>query len=702
MVLRLDDPRHLWRRYALALLLVVTLLGASHWASLRALDGGEEAASVINISGRQRMLSQRILYLSTETLAREEGSAADPRLAEAIALFERSHVALSRGGDLGLSREGAERRAPVYLEPLDGTRLDSISYFASGAGTTLDAMTEDFIASARLVAEGRGTRRDGAWEKMRLVGPGALLTHLNDAVGSFEAAARDRSRAIRRVSQATFALALAVLAAEALLIFWPAQRMVARSVGRLQRANASLGEALEGEREARGEALRAMRVRERFLANMSHEVRTPLNGVLGMLQLLKEGRLDAEARSRVGVAQASADHLLEVLGGVLELSRIESGEMATAAVPYDPAAVAAEAVAALGEEARDKDLSLRLEPTGPLPAVMGDPARLRQMLLQLVGNAVKFTEAGSVVVAMRHEAGEAAEGGRLRIEVRDTGPGVPPEERERLFERFEQGDGSATRRHGGAGLGLAICRQLAALMGGRIGVEGAPRGGSVFWIEIPAPPPGDAAPSGERDEGRPASRRPRRARADLGRPTATPAPASAAAVASAPAGKALRVLVAEDNRVNRLVAETFLRKLGHQVRCVADGAMAVEAVEAAFGGAEEGDRIDVVLMDVQMPVLDGLQATRAIRALGGPAALVPIVALTANAMEGDGERIMAAGDGRLHHQARQGGHPGGGPGRRAVARPRARGPDGRGRGRPGAGGLGLSAPAAQTRIGITT
>ena len=460
---------------------------------------------------------------------------------------------------------------------------------------------------------------------------------------------------------------------------------------------------MEGEREARGEAQRAMRVRERFLANMSHEIRTPLNGILGMLQLLQEGRLGPEARSRVGVARASADDLLGVLAGVLDLSRIESGAMTIEAVPYDPAAVGAEAAAALQGAARDKDLALRFEPAGPLPAaVVGDPARLGQVLGHLVTNAVKFTEAGSITVSMRHEASEGVApahgpaGGRLRVEVRDTGIGLAPEARGRLFERFEQGDASDTRARGGAGLGLAICRELTALMGGRIGVESAPGEGSTFWLEIPAPLPGREAGAsprgGEANAPRGGDRRrapprgdgvsaPLRGgrvqargpgggahpstdpgegareggRTDLGRPNATPAPLSAAAIAArraraeaTPAPDALRVLVAEDNRVNRLVAETFLRKLGHEVRCVPDGAMAVEAVEAAFGAAEESDRIDLVLMDVQMPVLDGVAATRAIRALGGPAARVPIVALTANAMEGDGEGYLAAGmDGYL-------------------------------------------------------
>ena len=578
-MLRLEDPHQLWRRYALALGLVVALLGASHWASLRSLDGGEEAAAVIDISGRQQMLSQRILYLAAEERARDGAGAHDPRLSEAVDLFERSHRALTRGGEMGLSREGAAARRPAYFDVV--------------AGTTLDAATRAFVADARRVRADPGPLGDAAWERMRYLGPGVLLQRLDGAAQAFEAAARERTGRARQVARTTFALALAVLAVEAAVIFWPAQRLVARSVDGLRRSNAALT-------AARDEARRASGARERFLANMSHELRTPLAGVLGMLELLQDAPLDPQARERAGAAQASASHLLSLLGDVLDLSRIESGQLAIEAVPHDPAAIAAEAVAMLADAARAKGLALGLDVERPLPArVTGDPMRLRQVMVNLLSNAVKFTEAGEVVLAMGHERGG---GGRLRVAVRDTGIGIAPDARARLFERFEQADASTTRRYGGSGLGLSICRELVARMGGAIEVESAPGAGSVFRFEVAAPAT-EGAGKGE---------------------TETPAPA-----------RSLRVLVADDNAVNRRVAEGFLRRLGHEVRCVADGAAAVAAV--AEGG------VDLVLMDVQMPALDGMAATRAIRASGGAGASVPIVALTANALDGDRRAYLEAG-----------------------------------------------------------
>ena len=597
-MLRPNDPRQLWRRYALALSVVLALLVTSHVASLRALSGGEEAAAAINISGRQGMLSQRILYLSAETLARGE---VDPRLEQAIVLFERSHRALSQGGDLGLSREGAADRTAVYRDVV--------------AGTSLELATMGFIKDARLVLSGEGALRDAAWERMRFIGPGVLLTRLDEAVKAFERAAQEQTQATERIAHATFALALAVLAAEALLIFWPAQRLVARALDGLRCTNAALSRShrrmtdlLEDARTARQEAERAMGVRAQFLANMSHELRTPLNGILGMLQLIEDDPAGADPARRARTARTSAEHLLALLNSMLDLSRIESGGVAAEAVPLDPRALGADALAAVEAAAARKGLALRYEPGASLPErVLGDPARLTQVIAHLLGNAVTFTEAGAVTLAMRHDAS------RLRVEVRDTGIGIAPEAQERLFERFEQADASTTRRHGGAGLGLWVSRRLVTLMGGAIGVSSALGEGSAFWLEVPAPLAAAAAPD------------------------PAPAEASADPPEKRPAPRRLRVLVAEDNAVNRQVIMAFVRGLGHDVRCVPDGAAAVAAVADAIGSCG----LDVVLMDIHMPVMDGVTAARAIRARGPDTDAIAILAVTADTLEP--ERYAAAG-----------------------------------------------------------
>ena len=586
-MLRLKDPHQLWRRYALALCVVLALLGVSHWASLRALSGGEEAAAVINISGRQRMLSQRIMFLAGEMIGRG-APGSDSRLAEAVALFERSHLALRDGGDLGLTREGAALRAPVYAAVEDGR--------------TLDAMTRSFVRDAERVVARAWPQDATAWGRMREIGPGPLLERLDGAVKAFEEDARASTRQARRVAEASFALALLVLLGEALLIFWPAQRTVDGAVARLRGANAALLHARERAerhlaeaRASRAEAERALMVRSRFLANMSHELRTPLNGIMGMIELMRDAS-DPQDRERARIAHRSAERLLDVLSDVVDLARLETGEMTCDAAPFDPGHVAQAAVEAVAGTAAAKGIEVELERAGALPRVSGDAARFRQILAQLLGNAVKFTEAGRVALRLEHDR---ADGGRLRVAVRDTGIGLSPRARARLFERHEQVDPSSTRRFGGTGLGLALCRRLAEAMGGAIEVDSVEGEGSVFRLEIPAAALPEETPA-------PPATAPRE-----GEERRAPAP-----------DRGLQVLVAEDNAVNRKVAEAFLRRLGHEAVCVPDGAAAAEAVAQG--------RFDLVLMDVQMPVMDGVEAARAIRAAG---ATLPILALTANALE---------------------------------------------------------------------
>ena len=584
-MLHLDDPRQLWRRYLLALGIVVALLAASHWASVRSLSGGEEASAVINISGRQRMLSQRILFLSAASMD-PDASGVDPRLSQAVDLFERSHMALLQGGDLGLSPEEAAARAGVYAEVVEGD--------------TLDELSRTFVVDARLVIDGWWPADEAAWSRMRDYGSTTLLKRLDQAVQAFEADARESTRLARRIALTTFALALLVLAAEAALIFWPAQRTVSAAIRRLREANAALVRSGAEAEAARDEARLAAQARTQFLANMSHELRTPLNGVMGMLDLLQDAT-DPGVRERARTAHASASHLLDLLGNVLDVSRLESGRISLETLPFDPRRLVREAVRVVSDQADAKGIELRLEEDGPLPAaVAGDPTRLRQVAINLVGNAVKFTDAGEVVVRLRHE------GDRLGIEVADTGIGIPAEAQATLFDPFVQADASTTRRFGGTGLGLAICRQIVAAMDGRIGVESAPGQGATFRLEVRAPVATLDRPGVPMREARP-----------------------------------LRVLVAEDNAVNRRVADAFLRRLGHDAVCVEDGARAVEAVrdaEPAF---------DAVLMDVQMPVMDGIEATRTIRALG-PRGALPILALTANAREVHRDELAEAGmDGHL-------------------------------------------------------
>ncbi|HZZ36196.1 MAG TPA: ATP-binding protein [Caulobacteraceae bacterium] len=351
---------------------------------------------------------------------------------------------------------------------------------------------------------------------------------------------------------------------------------------------AALSEAL-----ARAEA--ASRAKSEFLANMSHELRTPLNGVLGLAQVLAGTGLDDAQRRLLADLAASAGSLNVLLADILDFNTLEAGRLQISRAPFDLAALAAESIEPFLVAARSKGLELKLNiAEGVAGAVVGDTARVRQILSNLISNAVKFTPAGFVEVALATVFGAETE--TYRITVSDTGVGFDAADAERLFARFEQGDASATREHGGLGLGLAICRQLAELMGGEITAHGRPGEGASFSVTLPLP----------------------RAPEDMGE-------------------RALRVLLADDNATNRKVVEMMLEAVGAQVVSVENGRAAVDALAA--GG------FDAVLMDLQMPVMDGLTAIRLIRAAEARSAgpRLPIIVLSANASADDVAASSAAG-----------------------------------------------------------
>jgi len=343
--------------------------------------------------------------------------------------------------------------------------------------------------------------------------------------------------------------------------------------------------------EAAGEAKSA------FLANMSHEIRTPMNGVMGVLHLLKAEKLTEEGRHMLEEALSCGQMLAELLNDVIDFSKIEAGHLELADEPLDPKGVLEGVVRLLRPQAEAKGLLLRLDADPNLGWVRADPVRLRQALFNLVGNAVKFTERGSVTVRC-----SSPRSGFLRFDVIDTGVGIPPEAQDRVFQRFDQGDASTTRRFGGSGLGLAITKKLAEMMSGAIGFTSEVGLGSTFWLEVKAPPTEPLAETAETLE---------------------------------PVLEGLRVLIVEDNATNRMIATKLLESLGAQVDTAADGYLGVEA--ARQGG------FHLILMDVQMPGIDGLEAARRIRALGGAAAETPIVALTANVLAHQRRAYLDAG-----------------------------------------------------------
>ncbi|MFZ5441427.1 MAG: ATP-binding protein [Myxococcota bacterium] len=353
---------------------------------------------------------------------------------------------------------------------------------------------------------------------------------------------------------------------------------------------------------AREAAVSANRVKSEFLANMSHEIRTPLNGILGMTQLLLDARPPPDTAAMLEAVRSSGDTLLALINDILDLSKVEAGRMELESVPFSLRDVVERVVQTVRLRAAEKHLPVVLAWNDGVPAtVQGDPTRVFQVLLNLAGNAVKFTESGEVRLTV-----SPAGRGRVRVAVSDTGIGIAPEGLARLFEPFVQVDGSITRRYGGTGLGLVISRRLAEQMGGKLSVQSLPGSGSTFTVELPLAE--TAAP-----------------------PEALPAPEPGA---DEQTGASLRVLVAEDNPVNALVARTLLVREGHEVTVVTTGSQAVQHTLE--------QRFDLVLMDVQMPDLDGLEATRRIRA-AEQGRRTPIWALTANAMKGDLEQCHEAG-----------------------------------------------------------
>ncbi len=366
--------------------------------------------------------------------------------------------------------------------------------------------------------------------------------------------------------------------------------------------------------DARDRAEAASRARTAFLATMSHELRTPLNGVVGMTTLLSDCSDESEREEYLDTIRRSAESLLRIIEDVLDVTRLEANRIAFDNTPFDPAATLRSTVELVAQEAHRKNLSLDVVVDPEVPrAVLGDSERLRQALLHLLGNAVKFTETGGVTAHLALLEQLPGDVPRLAFRIEDTGIGIAPENLPLIFQDFAQLDGSLTRRFGGTGLGLALSRRLAEKFGGSIEVASIPDRGSVFTLVLPAP----LAAAGSIPL------------ADVGASTVSGHPVAEELPPD------LAILLVEDNPTNTLVASRLLQNLGHRVTSVGDGLAALEALRERL--------YDVVLMDVMMPRMDGLTAMRAIRAGETARADLPIVAISANALKEDRAAALAAG-----------------------------------------------------------
>ncbi|AOE61604.1 ATP-binding protein [Pseudomonas corrugata] len=494
-------------------------------------------------------------------------------------------------------------QAPVRLQ-----RITLNNDFLQGNSTPIEAPDEDYLG--RVIV---GMSSDAFSQRQQEILFKAAILALFALLFTFLVARRlaaDLSRPIRDIGNAVKAIQQGDYSKPLPIVDDAELGALSRHINNLadglEQASREQHQAMAQLIKTREEAEKANSAKSEFLAMMSHELRTPMNGVLGMLQLLETTRMTDEQHEYTALASESTEHLLKVINDILDFSRIERSALELEHIPFNLTELVGSCAQSFQHSAAQRKLGLDLLIPDDMKAlqVQGDPTRIRQILVNLIGNALKFTEQGRVTVQCQWQALDH-ELLWFTCTVRDSGIGISPESLERMFDAFQQADSSISRRYGGTGLGLPIARTLAERMGGTLRAQSEEGQGSVFTLEIP-----------------------------LALSTQNPTEMAPRLSQGSESGEGRNVLLVEDNPVNQTVIEAMLRSLGFTVSIAADGAQAIRSAESLM--------FELILMDCRLPVVDGYEATRRIRQLPG-CSEVPIVALTANALQGDREACLAAG-----------------------------------------------------------
>ena len=591
------------KRVLIATVLILTLILGDGIVEYFTEHARKETALEINMSGRQRMLSQRISGFA-QTIARPDQTSAaentDIRraLGDAIDQMESAHLALTRGNpELGLPPPQGDIRRHYF-----------------NGNPSLDQDVQDFLDAAKVVLTSTKFTADPFEdaEYIRRAAFKPLLETRDQAVSVYQ---RDAERQLAFAARVSLAMRIALLLSILGVMFgiiWPMIAIVRKSLSQFA--------------EERNRANAASLAKSEFLATVSHEIRTPMNSILGLSGLLSKREMSAPLQRYAVLINESAKVLMTIVNDVLDLSKIEAGKLEIEQIAFSPRDIVRNTTSSFGSLAADKGLELAVSIAGDTPQeVIGDPTRMRQILTNFVANAIKFTEHGNVSVNMyrsdrlsEHWADRVV----LRLEVMDTGIGFSEEKKQALFEAFSQADQSTTRKYGGTGLGLAIAKRLTEAMGGTIDAAAVPGQGAHFWVDLPFAP---VLGKHEDNDMTAASHS-----AGLDR----------SAVTKGTEGHTTKVLVVDDKELNRIVIGAFLDGESYEISYACDGREAVEKA-GAFG-------FDLILMDAQMPVMDGVEALHAIRKTPGPSQNARIIVVTADALEQAESRYIAAGfDGYL-------------------------------------------------------